>query len=93
VVSAVEEAELLAAVRAACARLYAAMPRTGQSPDRTDWTGPSAILVGGEGAGIRDSLAEAATPVRIPTVGVESLNVAVACGVLLYEARRQRSRA
>jgi len=29
--------------------------------------------------------------VAIPTVGVESLNVAVAAGILLYEARRQRA--
>jgi tRNA G18 (ribose-2'-O)-methylase SpoU len=30
--------------------------------------------------------------VRIPTAGVESLNAALAAGILLYEARRQRSR-
>jgi tRNA G18 (ribose-2'-O)-methylase SpoU len=29
--------------------------------------------------------------VAIPTVGVESLNAAVAAGVMLYEARRQRA--
>ncbi|MGD0014410.1 MAG: 23S rRNA (guanosine(2251)-2'-O)-methyltransferase RlmB, partial [Bryobacteraceae bacterium] len=27
---------------------------------------------------------------RIPTAGVESLNAALAAGILLYEARRQR---
>ena len=30
------------------------------------------------------------TLVRIPTQNVESLNAAVAAGILLYEARRQR---
>jgi len=30
--------------------------------------------------------------VRIPTSGVESLNAAVAAGVMLYEASRQRAR-
>ncbi len=29
--------------------------------------------------------------ISIPTVGVESLNAAVAAGILLYEARRQRA--
>jgi tRNA G18 (ribose-2'-O)-methylase SpoU len=29
--------------------------------------------------------------VRIPTSGVESLNAAVAAGIMLYEARRQRT--
>jgi len=31
-----------------------------------------------------------ARAVTIPTVGVESLNAAIAGGILLYEARRQR---
>jgi tRNA G18 (ribose-2'-O)-methylase SpoU len=34
---------------------------------------------------------ERATAVKIPTSGVESLNAAVAAGVILYEARRQRT--
>jgi tRNA G18 (ribose-2'-O)-methylase SpoU len=32
-----------------------------------------------------------ALDLRIPTSGVESLNAAVAAGILLYEARRQRA--
>jgi len=39
------------------------------------------------------ALAERATGLRIPTAGVESLNAAVAAGILLYEARRQRGAA
>ena len=35
----------------------------------------------------------AAAPGSIPTVGVESLNAAMAAGIILYEARRQRSTA
>jgi tRNA G18 (ribose-2'-O)-methylase SpoU len=34
-----------------------------------------------------------ATPLRIPTSVVESLNAAMAAGIILYEARRQRSTA
>lgn len=53
---------------------------------------PCAVVVGGEGEGIPAAIAAgAAAHLRVPMQGqVESLNVAVAAGVLLYEARRQR---
>jgi RNA methyltransferase, TrmH family len=51
---------------------------------------PCAIIIGSEGKGVSPALAARATGVRIPTVKVESLNAAVAAGILLYEARRQR---
>ena len=49
-------------------------------------------MIGAEGAGVPEDLREAADQrVSIPiTDSVESLNVAVAAGVLLFEARRQR---
>ena len=49
-----------------------------------------AILVGNEGAGVRPEVAELASRrVAIPLAkGVESLNVAVAAGILLYEVQR-----
>lgn len=57
-----------------------------------DWTKPTVVALGNEGAGVPDALRQAADQVvRIgiaPTI--DSLNVAVAAGVLLYEARRQR---
>ena len=57
-----------------------------------DWTVPRAVLVGPEAGGLTDVEARAADervciPMRAP---VESLNVAVALGVILYEAARQR---
>jgi TrmH family RNA methyltransferase len=54
--------------------------------------GPIAVIVGNEGAGIRPHLnAVAATRVAIPLAqGAESLNVAVAAGILLYEVGRGR---
>lgn len=57
------------------------------------FTGRVAIAVGNEGAGVsRTVLAAAAEIVKIPLLGpAESLNVAVATGILLYEAVRQRS--
>ncbi len=51
---------------------------------------PCAIIIGSEGKGVSPDLAARATGLRIPTVKVESLNAAVAAGILLYEARRQR---
>jgi RNA methyltransferase, TrmH family len=56
----------------------------------TEYATPSVVLVGSEGDGLPESaLAKADTRVRIPMTGTaESLNLAVATGVLLYEARR-----
>jgi TrmH family RNA methyltransferase len=57
-----------------------------------DLAGPLALMVGGEGKGLESSLLDAADlQVTIPmTHPVESLNVAVATALLVYEARRQR---
>lgn len=57
-----------------------------------DWTQPSALILGGEGKGLHRLTAEKCDVlVKIPMHGqIESLNVSVACGVILFEARRQR---
>ena len=59
----------------------------------TKLDGPIAIVLGAEGDGIRRLTAETCDAlVTIPMFGsVESLNVSVASGICLYEARRQRS--
>jgi TrmH family RNA methyltransferase len=72
--------------------LYAAMPRAKLTLPQADLTCPCAIVVGNEGRGVSPNMALLSTEVRIPTVGVESLNAAVAAGVMLYEACRQRTR-
>ena len=58
-----------------------------------DWTVPSALFLGGEGTGLHRLVRERCDAlVRIPLVGrIESLNVSVAAGVILYEALRQRT--
>ena len=58
-----------------------------------DWTVPSALFLGGEGNGLHRLVKERCdTLVRIPLHGrIESLNVSVAAGVILYEALRQRA--
>lgn len=59
---------------------------------QVDFRKPTLLLLGNEGAGLSpvlESLADAA--VRIPLApGVESLNVAIAAALILYEVKRQR---
>ena len=57
-----------------------------------DWKLPATIFLGSEGHGLHRLVREHCdTLVRIPLAGrLESLNVSVAAGVLLYEAKRQR---
>ena len=72
--------------------IYAAMPYTGSErmAGDTDFSRPCALAIGNEGRGVSEELRAVAEDVAIPTVGVESLNAAVAAAVLLYESRRQR---
>ena len=57
-----------------------------------DLCGPVALILGSEVGGLTDAWSgPAVVPVRLPMLGVaDSLNVSIAAGVLLYEARRQR---
>jgi len=59
-----------------------------------DWRVPSALFLGGEGTGLHRLVRERCDAlVRIPLRGhIESLNVSVAAGIILYEALRQRTR-
>jgi 23S rRNA (guanosine2251-2'-O)-methyltransferase len=60
-----------------------------------DWTRPSALVLGGEGAGLHRLVRENCDVlVRIPVRGkIQSLNVSVAAGIVLYEVLRQRATA
>jgi TrmH family RNA methyltransferase len=87
-VSATEEACLAWAKRAGVAFWVTASD--GERPGGQRLTAPVALVLGNEGAGIRPEIQREATRrLSIPLAGnVESLNVAVAAGILLYEVRR-----
>lgn len=65
----------------------------GERVSDKDLKGRAALIMGSEGSGLSRLLRETCDAmVSIPSSGkVDSLNVSVAAGVLLYEARRQRS--
>ena len=95
VVARATEAAALAAARARGLRVLAATPRDGRPLYDADLTGPLAVLLGGEGAGLAPEAERLADerisiPMRAP---VESLNVAVSAALVLYEAHRQRRHA
>ena len=64
----------------------------GQAPWATDLSGPTVLVLGGEGGGIRPRVASACDGlVGLPQSGrIDSLNVSAAATALLFEAVRQR---
>lgn len=70
-----------------CAALQASRPY-----HQIDYTGPSAIVVGTEADGLSQTWLEASDQnTIIPMAGIiDSLNVSVAAGILIFEAKRQR---
>jgi TrmH family RNA methyltransferase len=93
-VSGLEAADVLGRLAARGVTTIAAVASGGERFDAMDFTGPAAFLLGNEGTGLPDVVAaragrRAAIPMAAP---VESLNVAVSAGILLFEAARQRRR-
>lgn len=91
VVASVDESLLLAALDQRRIAVYAAAPRATKTIFDANLSARCAIIIGSEGHGVNAKLQARATGLKIPTSVVESLNAAVAAGVLLYEARRQRT--
>jgi TrmH family RNA methyltransferase len=71
--------------------VVATVPTAEKTYWEVDFQQPTLILMGNEGAGLSPELANLADEqVTIPVAtGVESLNVAIATSLILYEAKRQ----
>lgn len=73
-------------------RIVAATEKCARNYTEADFTVPVAIVMGSEDVGISDAVLRISDDLAaIPMVGkIESLNVSVAAGVMIYEALRQR---
>ncbi len=70
--------------------LRGAFPKAGQTLSELDWSGKCAVLLGNETRGLPVDLADLSRGFRIPISSeVESLNVAMAGSIVLWEWRRQ----
>ncbi|MFQ5966888.1 MAG: TrmH family RNA methyltransferase [Acidimicrobiia bacterium] len=85
--------EALSWLRSADVKTYAATPTAELAYYDADYSGPSAVVVGSEQLGLSDDwLAGSTARLRIPMSGrIDSLNSAMAAGILLFEAARQRA--
>jgi 23S rRNA (guanosine2251-2'-O)-methyltransferase len=85
-------ADWLAEAKAAGFWIWGADAEAGQAPWGVDFSGPTVLVLGGEGKGIRPRVASACDGlVALPRKGrVGSLNVSAAAAALLFEAVRQR---
>ncbi|NQX80665.1 MAG: 23S rRNA (guanosine(2251)-2'-O)-methyltransferase RlmB [Flavobacteriaceae bacterium] len=72
--------------------IVAATEKTDETIFDADFTGDIAIIMGSEGRGINPSILRLVDQkAKLPLYGeIDSLNVSVACGAILYEAIRQR---
>jgi TrmH family RNA methyltransferase len=73
-------------------KIWATSSHKGESLPEINLTGPSAVVIGNEGAGVsRDLLAAVDGTFTIPhSPRVESLNAGIAASIVMYEAARQR---
>jgi TrmH family RNA methyltransferase len=88
----VKLADTLDALRERGLRLIATSSHKGTPLDQANLSGPLAVFIGSEGAGVpRDLLAEMTETVAIPhSPNVESLNAGVAASIILYEIACQK---
>ncbi len=89
----VELADAIVQLRARGIRLLATSSHKGGSLAQADFSGPVAVFIGNEGAGLyKKLLAQMDELLTIPhSPRVESLNAGIAASILLYEAARQRT--
>ena len=92
VVQSLEPLSLFDRMRRAGVRIITADRHSPLTLAEADLSGPVAVLIGSEGAGLAKEISrEAALRVSIPLrAGTDSVNAATAAGIFLYEAARQR---
>lgn len=90
--TAADYGEVIEWCRKARIKIFAADVNASTTHLDADWIGPSGIILGPESTGLtEDEIQAAGQAIKIPMhKSVQSLNVSVAAGVILYEAARQR---
>ncbi|WP_081208815.1 23S rRNA (guanosine(2251)-2'-O)-methyltransferase RlmB [Salegentibacter sediminis] len=80
-------------LQASDVQVVAATEKTNDTIYKVDFKKASALVMGSEAKGVSNSILNAVdVKAKLPMAGsIESLNVSVACGAILYEAVRQRS--
>jgi len=73
-------------------KIYGATEKAEKTVYQTDFKGSQAIIMGSEGKGLSRSIVDLCDElIKVPLLGkIESLNVSVACGTILYEIVRQK---
>ncbi len=86
--------EVVRFLKASGLTIYAASEKAVDNYTEVDYTVPTAIVMGSEDVGISPQMLRLCDKIiRIPILGnIQSLNVSVATGVLLYEGIRQRGK-
>lgn len=88
-----DENEVLEWARRKSLEIIAATGNGESEYSSVEWTKPALLIFGSEAHGLDSNVIKAATTVRIPmSEPVESLNLAVSAGVILFEARRQNDK-
>lgn len=87
-----ETSEIIEFLRNKNINIYAAILQAAKPYHEVDLKGPTAIVVGTEATGLSDEWREQSLQnIIIPMQGaIDSMNVSVAAGILIFEARRQR---
>lgn len=85
-------AEIISFLKSKNINIYCAALQASVNYDTLDYTSSSAIVVGTEATGLSNQWLDHSTQnIRIPMQGkIDSMNVSVAAGILIFEATRQR---
>ena len=85
--------EIISFLKSEKINIYCAALQASVNYNTQDYTKPTAIVVGTEATGLSDAWLESATQnIIIPMQGeIDSMNVSVAAGILIFEAKRQRN--